>query len=71
MNDGDFTLVCTKIILNPKEDIEIVEPTKGKEVSQKEFDDIMDKKSKEMMEQFQSRRGGQGDGERVMIRVGS
>jgi len=31
----------------------------------------MDKKSKEMMEQFQSRRGGQGDGERVMIRVGS
>lgn len=71
MNDGDFTLVCTKIVLNPKEDIEIVEPTKGKEVSQKEFDDIMDKKSKEMMEQFQSRRGGQGDGERVMIRVGS
>ncbi len=70
VNDGDLTLVCTKIVINPKEDIEIMEPTKGKEVSQKEFDAIQDKKSKEMMDQFQSRRGGSGDGERVMIRVG-
>jgi GLPGLI family protein len=70
VNDGDLTLICSKIIINPKEEgIAIDEPTKGKEVTQAEFDEISDKKSKEMMEQFQSRRGS-GDGDRVMIRVG-
>ncbi len=69
VNDGDLTLVCNKIVINPKEPIKIEEPTKGKEVTQAKFDEIMDKKSKEMMEQFRSRRGD-GDGERVMIRVG-
>ena len=69
INDGKLTLVCSKIVLNPKESIEIVEPSKGKEVTQAKFDEIRDKKSEEMMEQFRSRRG-RGDGERVMIRVG-
>lgn len=67
INDGDLTLVCTKIVLNPKEKVVIKEPTKGKKVSQEEFDKIMDKKSEEMMERMQSRRN---DGEKVMIRIG-
>lgn len=67
INDGDLTLICSKIVLNPKEALVIKEPTKGKEVSQEEFDKIMEKKSKEMMERVQSRRG---DGENVMIRIG-
>ena len=71
VNDGDLTLVCSQIVLNPKEEVQITEPTKGKEVSQEEFDEIRDKKSEEMMEQFRSRRGsGDGDGDRVMIRIG-
>lgn len=69
VNEGDLTLVCTKIVINPKEAVKIIEPTKGKEVSQAKYDEIMDKKSKEMMEQFRVRRGNR-DGERVMIRVG-
>lgn len=69
VNDGDLTLVCSKIVLNPKEPIKIVEPENGKEVTQKEFDDIMEKKNKEMMEQFRSRPGFD-DGNRVMIRIG-
>ena len=69
VNDGDLTLVCSKIVINPKASIEIEEPKKGKEVTQAEYDEIMDKKSKEMMEQFRSRRGS-GDGDRVMIRIG-
>lgn len=67
INDGKLTLVCSKIVLNPKEKLKIEEPTKGKIVSQEKFDDIMEKKNKEMMEAFQSRRG---DGENVMIRIG-
>lgn len=69
INDGKLTLICSKIVLNPKESFKIIEPNKGKEVTQKVFDELKDKKSKEMMEQFQSRRGS-GDGERVMIRIG-
>lgn len=67
INDGEMTLICSKIILNPKESFTIAEPDKGKEVSQKEFDDIQEKKNKEMMESFHSARG---NGDRVMIRVG-
>lgn len=67
VNDGEMTLICSKIVLNPKKSFKIEEPDKGKEVSQKEFDDIQEKKNKEMMENFQSRRG---NGDRVMIRVG-
>jgi len=69
VNDGKLTLVCSKIVLNPNESFEIEEPKKGKEVSQKEFNEIQEQKREEMMEQFRSRRG-RGDGERVMIRVG-
>ena len=66
MNDGDLTLVCSKIVLNSKAPVKIEEPTKGKVVTQQDFDDIMDKKTKEMMEQFHSRRGGDNV-ERIMI----
>ncbi len=69
VNDGELTLICSKIVLNPEETFEIKEPIKGKEVSQTEFNEIREKKRKEMMEQFQTRRGS-GDGERVMIRIG-
>ncbi|MFD1162590.1 MULTISPECIES: GLPGLI family protein [Hwangdonia] len=69
VNDGDLTLVCSKIVINPKTPLKIEEPTKGKEVTQAKFEEIMEKKSKEMLEQFRSRRG-RDDGERVMIRVG-
>lgn len=67
INDGELTLVCTKIVLNPKDDVKIEEPKKGKEVTQKEFDDIMEKKNKEMMDNMRSSRG---DGENVIIKIG-
>jgi len=70
LNDGDLTLVCTKIVLNPEEAIEIVEPKKGKEISQKAFDDIQEKKMEEQLEQFRSSNRARSDGNRVMIRVG-
>ena len=68
VNDGKLTLVCNKIVINPEKEFEIVEPTKGKEVSQKEFDEIRKKKRDEMMEQFQSRRRSGDDN--VIIRMG-
>ena len=64
-NDGNETIVCSEIILNPKEIKEIKEPTKGKIVTRKKFDDISIEKSKEMMNRYRSR-----DGKGMEIEIG-
>jgi len=46
VHDGKLTIICSKIVLNPDDKLEIKEPEKGKEVSEKEYDDIMEKKTK-------------------------
>lgn len=56
IQDGKQTIVCTEIVINPSEKIEIKVPKKGKKVSQKEFEEIMDAHTKEMMERFQDKR---------------
>ena len=50
VNDGKTIIMCSKLVLNVKEKIEIKAPTGGDKVSQKEYDDIMIKKMKEMSE---------------------
>ena len=57
--DGDVTIRCSEIILNPKEKVVINEPTKGKKVTQAAYREIMNKKTKEMMEKFKGRRDGE------------
>ena len=56
IQDGELTIACTEIVINPSEKIEITEPTKGKKVTQKEFDKIMDNHTKDMMERFKNKR---------------
>jgi len=53
---GDTNILCTKIVMNPKDKVEIKEPSKGKEVSQKEYDEIITEKMKEMQERFRNER---------------
>ncbi|WP_299431841.1 GLPGLI family protein [uncultured Aquimarina sp.] len=60
IQEGRTTLLCNKIILNSKEKEEIKAPTKGKELSQAEFDEITKKKIEEMIEQFSTQRRGRG-----------
>jgi GLPGLI family protein len=69
VNDGDTTLVCSKIVINPKELANIEEPQKGKEVNQTEFDEIREKKNKEMIEKFQTR-SGSSSGDNIVIKIG-
>lgn len=66
INDGELTLICSKIVMNPKEKTEIKEPTKGKVVTQEKFEAIMDKKNEEMMEQFKGR-GNKGASHSIII----
>jgi len=67
VNDGNTTLICSKIVLNPKDKVEIVEPKKGKELSQEAYDKIMEKKEKEMMERFKSNNRGRKKGDGISI----
>lgn len=63
VNDGQTTVLCSKIVLNSKEKVEIKPSTKGKEVTQKEYNEIVMKKMKEMREMFRNNRnGGHGGG---------
>jgi GLPGLI family protein len=57
LNEGNITILCNKIEMNP-EDFEIKKPKKGKEISSKDFDELQEKKNKEMRERFNSGRGG-------------
>ncbi|WP_179335659.1 GLPGLI family protein [Winogradskyella costae] len=57
IHDGELTIICSQIVINPEAKIMIEEPTKGKEVNQKEYNDIMEKKTKEMMERYAPSRG--------------
>lgn len=48
LHEGETIFLCSKIVLNPQEKIEIKAPKNGKKVTQKEFDDIQEKKIKSM-----------------------
>ena len=65
VNDGNQTIVCSEIVLNPKEVKEIKEPTKGKVVTRDEFSKISFEKTKEMMNRYRSR-----DCKGIEIRIG-
>lgn len=65
---GETKILCTKIILNPKEKAAIDEPSKGKVVTQKEYDEIVEEKTKEMRERFQNERQKSGGGSHMRMR---
>ena len=68
VKEGNMTIVCSEIIMNATVKLEIKEPTKGKVVTQTAYQKIMDKKTKEMMERFKSRKGKKGNN--IEIRIG-
>ncbi|WP_394750732.1 GLPGLI family protein [Spongiimicrobium salis] len=52
VNNGNRVLICSKIVLNPKEEIVIAPPTKGKEITSKAFEEIAREKAKEMEKMY-------------------
>ncbi len=61
---GRTTILCSKIVMNPGEKEDIKRPSKGKEVTQKEYAKIIAEKMEEMSQQFRGRGGRQGGGRR-------
>lgn len=60
VNDGRTVILCSKIVLNPEDKVRLDPPSKGKEVTQEEYEDIMEEKMMEMSERFRSRGGREG-----------
>jgi GLPGLI family protein len=57
VNSDRTTILCSKIVLNPDEKEKIKMPSKGKEVTRAEYNEIMTKKMEEMREMYGGRRG--------------
>jgi GLPGLI family protein len=65
-SDGLRTILCSKIVLNPKEKVKIDVPKTGEKVTRKTFDEIREKKLREMQEVP----GGRGQDRERVIRIG-
>jgi GLPGLI family protein len=65
VNDGKTTILCSKVVLNLKDKIEIKAPTKGEEITQKKYDETVIKK----MEEFRAMGGGRNGS--MQIRMGN
>ena len=59
VNDGKTTILCSKVVLNAKEKVEIKAATNGKVISQKEYDETVVKKMEEMRQMYDGQ-GGRG-----------
>lgn len=64
LNTGRTTILCSKLVLNPEEPVQIEVPDKGKEVSREEYNRIVKEKTEEMRENWRGRGRGQGGGRR-------
>ena len=56
VNTDKTTILCSKIILNPQEKVEIKAPEKGEIVSRKEYNETVKKKMEEMRSMYGGRR---------------
>ncbi|WP_111685219.1 GLPGLI family protein [Winogradskyella tangerina] len=56
VNAGNTTMLCTKIVMNPKEKLEIEAPDKGKEVTKSEYQETIVEKMKEFRNNRMGRR---------------
>lgn len=65
---GNTVILCTKIVMNAEEKVIIEAPSKGKEVTQIEYNKIMMDKMEEMSEQFRGNDRGRGGN---TIRIGN
>jgi len=58
VSSGNTTMLCTKIVMNPEDKMEIKAPEKGTLVTKMEYQEIISKK----MQEFRNNRGGRGRG---------
>jgi len=57
LTDGSMSYLCTKLTLNPNNQVVIKQPSKGKVVSEEELKEIRDKQMEEMMKRSKNSEG--------------
>jgi len=65
VTDGKTIILCSKVVLNPKEKAVIKAPTNGKEISQAAYDETVVKKMEELRQMNQGRNGA------MQMRIGN
>lgn len=68
VNDGKTIILCSKVVLNPKDKVAIKASSNGDVVTQKKYDETVVKKMEEMRQMYDG--PGQG-GNRMQIRMGN
>jgi len=62
LSAGNTTMLCSKIVMNPEEKIEIKRPTKGEVVTKKQYNEIITGKMQEMRDNRGRGSGGRSRG---------
>lgn len=57
LQNNGTTIICEKIVLNPEEEIELVIPKKGKELTSDEYRTLAEEKMQETMKKYQGKPG--------------
>jgi GLPGLI family protein len=57
---GKMTYLCTKVVLNPKEGVKIKVPSKGKEITRKEWEEMNEEVTEGMLKQYRNYKRGSG-----------
>lgn len=70
VSNGNRVMVCSKVVLNPKEEVVIAIPAKGKKVSREEYETIMREQTEKMNKMYGSGGKKKGkDGTTMEIRI--
>ena len=68
VQDDKLSILCSSIVLNPNEKIDIEAPDKGKVIDQESFNTLQEEKMQEWMERNSNNR--KGDGKQITIKIG-
>ena len=69
VKDGNSTIICSEVVLNPTEKVAINEPSKGKVIAEEKFKTLMEEKMAEM-EKMNTGGKKKGGGHMMKISVG-
>ncbi len=69
VSNGSRVMVCNKIVLNPKDEIAIETPKKGKKVSAEEYETIMREQAEKMNKMYSGGKKKGQNGNSVRIRI--
>jgi hypothetical protein len=70
LNDGQSTILCTKVSINTSESAEIESPKDGEKVTRKEYEKISREKMEEMRQMYGGSRRGRSGGGSMEFRIG-